>query len=84
MEDRKRHNITFCLDIDEHRRAYEAFREAGCRTDYIVYCINRANQAVTLDDLQTALNNISIQPAEKIQKVDDIPDDVMDILNGEW
>ncbi len=83
---RKRHNITFCLDIPAHREAYERFRAAGCKTDYLVYCINRAESAVTRDDLAETLKQVSISPAaeQKKQDVNDIPADVLDILEGDW
>lgn len=84
---RKRHNITFCLDIPAHREAYERFRAAGCKTDYIVYCINRAEGAVTKDDLEEALKHVNISQAaepEQKQDVNDIPADVLDILDGDW
>lgn len=84
---RKRHNVTFCLDIPAHREAYERFRAAGCKTDYIVYCINRAEGAVTKDDLAEALRSASLVSAaepEQKQSVSDIPDDVLDILDGDW
>ena len=84
---RKRHNVTFCLDIPAHREAYERFRAAGCKTDYIVYCINRAEGAVTKYDLAEALrsaNIVSTAEPEQKQNVNDIPADVLDILDGDW
>lgn len=85
-DNRKRHNITFCLDIPAHREAYECFRAAGCKTDYIVYCINRAESAVTKDDLAEALRSVNVVQTSEPEKqnVDDIPADVLDILSGDW
>lgn len=85
----KRFYITFNLDFPTHQKAYNAYIEHGCKTDFIVNAINRFEDNITKSELIDLLKSIPIQTVNSNdvtinqENKEEIPDELFDFMDNE-